>query len=75
MPARLDGIEWEGRHARAARRWEGAMTYDDDHRGERTRTRRSSRSALNPYVIEDVAMTAAELQRVRADVVSVGLPR
>jgi hypothetical protein len=49
------------------------MKYSTSHRGQGTGARRSSRLALSPYLLEDVAITAAELQRVRAaDTVVVG---
>jgi hypothetical protein len=42
------------------------MKYSNkqEHRGPDGR--RSNRAALNPYFIEDVAMTAGELARARA---------
>lgn len=41
------------------------MKYATRSGGQRSKTRRSNRSAINPYLIEDVAMTRGELERAR----------
>jgi hypothetical protein len=42
------------------------MKYSNEQEHRGAGGRRSSRVALNPYFIEDVAMTAGELARARA---------
>ena len=42
------------------------MKYPKGSGARRNETRRSNRSAINPYLIEDVAMTRGELERVRS---------
>ena len=42
------------------------MKYSNKQKHQGAGGRRSSRVALNPYFIEDVAMTSGELARARA---------
>ena len=63
----------EGTACACRTRMGGSHEVLTSHRGQGTGARRSSRLALSPYLLEDVAITAAELQRVRAaDTVVVG---
>jgi hypothetical protein len=41
------------------------MKYATKTGSQRSEIRRSNRSAINPYLIEDVAMTRGELERAR----------
>jgi hypothetical protein len=41
------------------------MKYASRSGSQRSKTRRSNRSAINPYLIEDVAMTRGELEMAR----------
>jgi hypothetical protein len=50
------------------------MRHSNSHR-QGTGSRRSSSLALNPYFIEDIAMTPGELERVRAVHTRVVVPR
>jgi hypothetical protein len=43
----------------------GVMKYATKTGSQRSEIRRSNRSAINPYLIEDVAMTRGELERAR----------
>ena len=43
------------------------MKYSNEQQHQGAGGRRSSRVTLNPYFIEDVAMTPSELARVRGD--------
>ncbi len=36
-----------------------------EHRGTEPRSNRSMKSSLNPYCIEDIAFTAAEIAKLR----------
>ncbi len=65
MPDLDPAVQWNRRHERVAES-EGIMKYSNSHRRTGTGTGRTSRSALNPYCIEDVAMTPQELERVRS---------
>ena len=41
------------------------MKYMSRSQNQRSEATRSNRSAINPYLIEDVAMTRCELERAR----------
>ncbi len=42
------------------------MKYSDSHRGRSTGGGRSGRAALNPYYMEDIALTPRDLDRARS---------
>jgi hypothetical protein len=44
---------------------EEVMKYATRTGSQRSEIRRSNRSTINPYLIEDVAMTRGELERAR----------
>jgi hypothetical protein len=51
------------------------MRHSNSHRRQGTGSCLSSSLALNPYFIEDIAMTPGELERVRAVHTRVVVPR
>jgi hypothetical protein len=51
------------------------MKYSPSHRSQSTGSGRSGRLAINPYCIEDTALTPRELARARATDTRVIVPR
>jgi len=51
------------------------MRHSGSDRRQTTGSGRSGRLALNPYCMEDIAMTAGELYRARTATTVVHLPR
>jgi hypothetical protein len=65
----------EGTAVCAERKREDTMKHANNVRHQVTPGRRSSRTAVNPYFIEDIAMTPSELARARTTDVSIVVPR
>ncbi len=51
------------------------MTHSNNRRHQSSESRRSTNLALNPYLIEDTALTRSELERGRTRQVSFIEPR
>ena len=65
----------EGSAVCAGRRREYTMKHADKVRRQGIAGGRTSRTAVNPYFIEDIAMTPGELARARTRVTSRVVPR
>jgi hypothetical protein len=59
----LEGVQWRRRRDCRTQK-EEAMKYSTSHRNQGSGRSRSSTSALSPYLIEDIALTPSDLERM-----------
>jgi hypothetical protein len=68
-------VKWRTGEGARCRNKEVTMKYSSGHQQKDEKVRRSSSLAINPYFIDDVALTRSDIDQLRRSAVMVIAPR